>query len=55
MLEEVRKSETEKAQEREMREYGVTRTSNDYFHVDGFRYTALKDAVAQAKRPKAKS
>ena len=41
-------SEAEK--EAEMRKYGITRVPAEYFHIDGFRYTALKDAVAHAKR-----
>lgn len=34
----------------EMLKYGITRIPVDYFHYQGFRYTALKDAVAEAKR-----
>lgn len=34
----------------EMKEYGITRVSVDYFHYRDFRYTTLRDAVAQAKR-----
>ena len=33
-----------------MAKYGITRVPIDYFHYGGFRYTNLKDAVAQAKR-----
>jgi hypothetical protein len=33
----------------EMAKYGITRVPVDYFHYEGFRYTNLKDAVAQAK------
>ncbi len=29
---------------------GITRVSVDFFHCGGFRYTSLKDAVAQAGR-----
>lgn len=36
----------------EMAQYGITRVPVDYFHLGGFRYTNLKDAVAQAKRQK---
>lgn len=36
--------------EAEMARYGITRVPVDYFHYNGFRYTNLKDAVAQAKR-----
>lgn len=38
--------------EAEMRKYGIKRIPIDYFHINGFRYTDLKDAVAQAKRTK---
>jgi thiamine monophosphate synthase len=34
----------------EMAKYGITRVTVDYFHYGNFRYTNLKDAVAQAKR-----
>ena len=34
----------------EMARYGITRAPVDYFHYGEFRYTNLKDAVAQAKR-----
>ena len=34
----------------EMAKYGITRVPVDYFHFGEFRYTNLKDAVAQAKR-----
>lgn len=43
-------SNEEKDLERQMREFGVKRVPVDYFYVDGFRYTDLKDAIAQAKR-----
>jgi hypothetical protein len=33
-----------------MAKYGITRVPVDYFHYGDFRYTNLKDAVAQAKR-----
>ncbi len=29
---------------------GVTRTPIDYFHVGGYRYTRLEEAIAEAKR-----
>jgi len=29
---------------------GITHVPVDYFHVAGFRYTQLKDAIAQAER-----
>lgn len=34
----------------EMAKYGITRVTVDYFYCGDFRYTNLKDAVAQAKR-----
>ena len=34
----------------EMRNFGITRVSVDYFHYKEFRYTNLKDALAQARR-----
>ena len=34
----------------EMAKYGITRVPIDYFHYGDFRYTNLKDAIAQAKR-----
>lgn len=34
----------------EMAKYGITRVPVDYFYCGDFRYTSLKDAVAQAKR-----
>ena len=33
-----------------MAKYGITRVPVDYFHYGDFRYTNLKDAIAQAKR-----
>ena len=33
-----------------METYGITRVPVDYFHFGGFRYTNLKDAIAEAKR-----
>lgn len=53
MASEIIKNGAEKRLEAEMREYGITRVPIDYFHINGFRYTDLKDAVAQAKRMKA--
>lgn len=34
----------------DMAKYGIARIPVDYFHVGGFRYTNLSDAVAQAQR-----
>jgi len=33
-----------------MAEYGITRVPIDYFHVGGYRYTGLQEAIAGAKR-----
>lgn len=38
--------------QKEMAEHGITRTLVDCFHYGEYRYTNLKDAVAQAKRDK---
>lgn len=43
----------EKELERQMHEFGIKRVPVDYFHINGFRYTDLKDAIAQAKRMRA--
>ena len=32
-----------------MEEFGITRERADYFYVGGYRYTQLKDAIAQAQ------
>lgn len=34
----------------EMAKYGITRIPVDYFHYKAFRYTNLRDAIAQARR-----
>jgi hypothetical protein len=34
----------------EMTKFGIARIPVDYFHYREFRYTNLKDAIAQAKR-----
>ena len=34
----------------EMAKYGILRVTVNYYHYGDFRYTSLKDAVAQAKR-----
>jgi len=41
------RSEADRSQ---MDAYGITRVPTDYFHVGAYRYTSLKDAVAQAER-----
>jgi len=40
----------EHALDAEMIKYGITLVPVDYFHYEGFRYTNLKDAIAQAER-----
>ncbi|WOI52194.1 hypothetical protein [Parvularcula sp. LCG005] len=30
--------------------YGVVRTTVDHFHVGSYRYTSLKDAIAESRR-----
>ena len=50
MVQEITKTDTEKGLEGEMQKYGIKRVPVDYYHINGFRYTDLKDAVAQAKR-----
>lgn len=50
MAEEIIKNDKEKGLEEEMQKYGIKRVPIDYFHINGFRYSDLKDAVAQAKR-----
>jgi len=35
---------------KEMAKYGIIRTPVDYFYYGTYRYTDLKDAIAQAKR-----
>jgi hypothetical protein len=37
----------------EMLKLGITRVSIDHFHYKDFRYTNVKDAIAQAKRQQA--
>jgi hypothetical protein len=38
-----------------IKRYGISRTPADYFHCGQYRYTALKDAIAQAERNKSSS
>jgi hypothetical protein len=38
-----------------MERYGISRTTADIFHYGPYRYTNLKDAVAQAERDKSLS
>ena len=41
--------------EETLNKYGITRVSVDHFYTDGFHYTNLQDAIAQAKRAGANS
>lgn len=50
MAAEITKTDTERTLDGEMQKYGIKRIPVDCFHINGFRYTDLKDAVAQAKR-----
>lgn len=38
--------------DQEMTKYGIIRVPVDHFHFGDFRYTNLKDAIAQAKHKK---
>ncbi len=42
-------AETEQAL---LAEHGITRVRADHFDVDGYRYSNVGDAIAQAKRPR---
>ena len=44
------RSATKPAEAEEMAKYGIALVPVDYFHYGKFRYTNLKDAIAQAKR-----
>lgn len=48
------KEDAERALASDMQKYGIKRVSVDYFHVNGFKYTDIKDAVAQARRSQKK-
>lgn len=50
MAAEITKTDTERTLDGEMQKYGIKRIPVDYFHINGFRYTDLKDAIAQARR-----
>jgi hypothetical protein len=43
-------TQPKKALAKEMARYGITRVPADYYHYGAFRYTSLKDAIAEAKR-----
>ena len=36
----------------DMAKHGITRSTVDYYHCGAYRYTNLKDAIAEAKRQK---
>ena len=38
----------------DMKKYDITRAPADYFFVGNYRYTNLADAIAQAKRQRAR-
>jgi len=38
-----------------MKKYGITRVPVEYFRYGEFRYTNLKDAIAQAERSRSQS
>ena len=45
------KAETSKKSTKdELSKYGISRVSTDHFHYENYKYTDLKDAIAQAKR-----
>ncbi|WP_026168269.1 hypothetical protein [Kordiimonas gwangyangensis] len=44
------KPSTDATELEEMAKYGILRVSVNYYHFGEFRYTTLKDAIAQAKR-----
>ena len=48
-------SDTSPEATEEMAKYGITRVPVDYFHYKEFRYTNLKDAIAQAERQQPKN
>ena len=52
MTDDMTMKDDEKGLQAEMRKYGIKRIPVDYFHINGFRYTDLKDAVVEAKRMK---
>ena len=43
-------SEKDVPTKEEMKKYGIDCVPVDYFHYREFRYTSLRDAIAQAKR-----
>lgn len=47
---EIRSENSVSAADAEMTKYGITRVPVDHFHYREFRYTNLKDAIAQAER-----
>lgn len=41
---------TPEAAEAELRRHGISRIATEHFEYGGYRYTNLKDALAQARR-----
>lgn len=50
MADEAAQGRKHELSEQAMRKYGIERVPVDYFHIHGYRYTDLQDAVAQAIR-----
>ncbi len=44
----------QKSQADEASDYGITTSQVTYYHYGVYRYTNLKDAIAEAKRDRAK-
>lgn len=47
---ELKDGYNQKSDNAEMSKYGITRQRVDYYLFETFRYTSLKEAIAQAKR-----
>lgn len=45
----IASSET-RAEREDMEKYGIRKVTEDHFHVGGFHYTRLSDALAQSQR-----
>ena len=39
----------------DMAKHGITRSTVNYYHCGAYRYTNLKDAIAEAKRQKSRA
>lgn len=42
--------QTEQSDDKKLNKLGITRTSIDVFHVGPYKYSNLKDAIAEAER-----